>query len=225
LLLGLLCGEAPEAKAFPKDVQENARLATVRILNITQGGYGSGVIVMDHKGVYYILTARHVVGPRDSLRVLTYSKESGEKPERTYLERECKLEGMAEGADDLAVIKVLAGRPAPGIVPICPKKKATQEKTIPALLAGVDPTGAPKIIQMAASKKPVRLPQQRGAVLTLWSVDREQEKGWSGGPLVDQQGYLVGICSGRNEGKGYYCTLEQIHKMLYDVVLDWIVEE
>lgn len=222
-LLGVLCGEVPQGDGFSKEIQENTRWATVRIQNMTQGGYGSGVIVLAERGQYHILTARHVAGPEDSIRVLTYSSDSGDKPRHTFYERACKVMGAAKGADDLAVICVVAGKPAPGVVSICPKKKATRETTIPVLLAGMNAAGAPEFKQMDATKRKVRLPGQ--GLLTLWSVDKEQEKGWSGGPLVDQQGRLVGICSGRSEGKGYFCTLEQIHQMLYDTALDWLAED
>jgi hypothetical protein len=49
--------------------------------------------------------------------------------------------------------------------------------------------------------------------------------GRSGGPLVDSRGQLLGICSGNDKGRGFFCHLEDIHQFLTANGLRALIEE
>jgi hypothetical protein len=61
-----------------------------------------------------------------------------------------------------------------------------------------------------------------GAAEWLWEVDRMPEKGVSGGPLLDDRGYLIGIAGGVSDGRGYYCHAAGIHRFLKVNGLKWL---
>ncbi len=50
-----------DSKDFPKEAQVRAVTATVRVLNITQGDEGRGVILKLSRPLFYVLTDNHAV--------------------------------------------------------------------------------------------------------------------------------------------------------------------
>jgi hypothetical protein len=53
-----------------------------------------------------------------------------------------------------------------------------------------------------------------GSAAFHWEADKPQAIGRSGGPLVDTQGRVIGICSGTRENKGYYVSIYEIEASL-----------
>jgi S1-C subfamily serine protease len=50
-------------------------------------------------------------------------------------------------------------------------------------------------------------------------------KGRSGGPLIDQRGFVIGICSGTSDGKGYFTHTHEIHRFLKQNAFDWLADK
>src|SRR5438876_643662 len=75
---------------------------------------------------------------------------------------------------------------------------------VAALAIGSEAGAAPVChMDLVAEKKRSRRPKDKNAIW-FWELNKEPDPGWSGGPLIDKRGYLLGICSGRNDEKGYY---------------------
>ena len=57
----------------------------------------------------------------------------------------------------------------------------------------------------------------------VWETNRPQQSGRSGGPLLDEEGHLMGIATGRIKEFGYYAHLREISKYLIDNGLEDLV--
>jgi len=124
--------------------------------------------------------------------------------------------------EDLAVLLVrLPDRPA--VLRLCPKGETKIARPFPVLTVGSSrPDGPPEIIMdQVLDYKNIKKPD--GTEANYWEACKPQAVGRSGGPLVDQRGYVVGICSGREKGKGYYTHIAEIHYALRGPVYQWLL--
>ena len=56
----------------------------------------------------------------------------------------------------------------------------------------------------------------------FWQADKDQARGRSGGPLLDAEGRVIGICAATALGKGYYVHASEIHAALKTEGYDWL---
>jgi serine protease Do len=212
---------AMDPKDFPKEMQASALWATVRIVNAATSSTGSGVVVKRVGDDVYVLTAAHVVDQADKVEVHTFSAESYPKQAREYdsavvLERSKEL--------DLAVVRITMRDKLPGALPLCPKGKAPTDKDFVALTVGCNGGKAPTCLaETVNGRKLVKRPGEDEVI--SWEVATAPAKGRSGGPLVDKRGYVLGIASGANDGKGYFVHTEEIVKFLKERMLEDLLEE
>jgi hypothetical protein len=61
-----------------------------------------------------------------------------------------------------------------------------------------------------------------GKAAYLWETDRKQEDGCSGGPLVDAAGHVLGVCSGTNSERSYFCHVSEVRAFLTANGFEWI---
>lgn len=217
-LLVLLAGpiETIDSEHFSKDMQKAGIAATVRF-----DSGGTGVIVKQQGPFVFVLTANHVVSRAQKVNVQVFSDESYPLPMKTYRSAEV----IARQPDkDLAVIQFVTRDTMPAILPVCPRQMLASDKSVPAMSVGCTNSAAPTCqVDLLAEKKLVKRNRNAKAVW-LWEVDKASIPGRSGGPLIDKQGFVIGICNGRNDGKGYYCHTDEIHEVLTTNGLTWIFE-
>jgi serine protease Do len=162
---------------------------------------GSGVIV-DSDG--YIITNAHVVAGAQDIRViLTLPKEDaamGAPAEKK--EYEAKLVGV-HTETDLALLKIDAkGLP---FLPLEPRRPVRQGELVIALGS---PEGLQNSVTMGVVSSVNQQPDPSRPMVYI-QTDAPINRGNSGGPLVDVDGYLVGIntfilsSSGGSEGLGF----------------------
>ena len=215
--LVLLAAQAPnpyvESKDFPRAKQEAALAATAGIFIPTSRMEGTAVIVKHADSRITLLTAGHNVPVKDGIEV-----ELELYTPKSYPNVHAKLRGFVKARmpnEDLAVV-VAECKEAPGVLSICPKAKLPIPELFPfpALTVGCDDVmGKPKCeADLVVGKQYITKPDRTAA--QFWETQRAQAVGRSGGPLVDSRGYLMGICSGIKNKKGYYTYISEIHKAL-----------
>lgn len=236
VLLAALPGQFVTDADFPQELQRAALEATVRVYHpgskLFGVGTGAGAIVHRDKQVVYVLTAEHILPPGevgDSVDLFAYTAKTYPQPSAEVRQARV-LRRMPEF--DLAVIgAVLPDHP--GLLRICPKDKLngirflTEAETkgkLPVLTVGIDGKGDAPTVQVdrvGGVKK-----AKPGCEAFFYEADRAPGEGRSGGPLVDQRGYLIGICNGRRgDKKGYYLYIGEIHDALRKNGLAFLYED
>lgn len=211
-LLLLVSAQTVESKDFSKQLQQRAVAATVRIVNRGEKVEGSGVIVGAGDKLIYILTAAHLLNRPARLEISTFTADSYPRPAKVYQ----KAEVVARTRDmrDLALIRVSTEDPLPGRLPLFPSRHLPKKKTFDALSAGCGAARAPLCrVEHVQGARLIRREEKMKPAL-FWEVKRGQMPGCSGGPLLDRDGNLLGIASGVNRGKGYYCHATEIWRWL-----------
>lgn len=222
-LLLLLPAQAVEAKDFPKSLQMRAVAATVRISNRSERTEGTGVIIDDKGGAIYVLTAAHLVGSGDRLEISTFSEKSYPRPVKTYNKGEVVL--RVRDIRDVALIRIASKDRAPAVMPFCPAQRLPSEGPFEALSVGCGTSKIPmSLLEKVSKEKKIRRPPSLETA-RFWEVDVGQTPGRSGGPLLDKDGYLIGLASGTSEGRGYYTHAAEIHNWLKKSKYKFLVEE
>jgi hypothetical protein len=80
------------------------------------------------------------------------------------------------------------------------------------------------IVEKVKGAKQIRRSEAMQPAL-CWEAASEQSPGRSGGPLIDRRGRVIGVASGVNDGKGYYCHAEEIHRWLKSTDFAFLAEE
>lgn len=209
-LMGLGAGDP----AIPAAVESRALESTVRVFQPSLRGEGSGVVVMYQGGTAYILTASHVVPPGQNGDLVEITFFAKGKPAQM-------LKGQVSSRmnnEDLAVIIVRMKQPPPGVSPICPKESLPSKFLKNPLTAltvgmGVGPVGIPEaVIDRVKEHKLIK--KDNGSEAFHWEAEKPQAVGRSGGPLLDSEGRVIGICSGTRGNKGYYVSGYEIRAAL-----------
>jgi S1-C subfamily serine protease len=213
LLLLALDFPVVDAPQFPRALQQAALAATVRIENLTRQVEGSGAVVAVEGPFMYVLTAGHNVRDGKDFIVSVFDAQTYPKAKQEYAE--VKVVAQSQGVKDLALLRVLIGKdqgPAP--VAIRPKPRKLDLKNFTVLTVGCSKGSAPTCLveKVEAAKLLARSPG--GEKGKLWDLPAAQAPGRSGGPMLDSKGQVIGICSGNNNGRGYFCHLEEIEAFL-----------
>jgi S1-C subfamily serine protease len=210
-----------EPADFPAKLQSRARMATVRVLCPAKKSEGSGVIVGRTGGFVYVLTANHIVEGADMVEIAAFSQKNEQS-----LHRNCRIVAKGAGLRDLALIRMEADEKETfSILPVCPVESVPKTDGFPALALGCSEGREPTAIVCGAlRKKNVRRNGEAGAVY-LWEAPDAVAKGRSGGPIIDGRGLVLGICSGTNDGKGYYTHIHDLHRFLKQNGFDWLAEK
>lgn len=224
-LLATLPGGFPivVSAEFPVDLQYRALASTVRIVNLSSGYRGSGVVLRSDRGINYILTAEHVVDKATAgIEIMSFTDATYPEPDRIVTGAEV-VARIKE--PDIALLKLVTReRLGPGLT-ICPRSQAPTAKVFPALSLGCSNGAAPTcLVDKVVDRKRVRKMLGGGSSL-VWEVGIQHAPGRSGGPLLDTRGNIIGVCSGSTDDRGYYCHTDELYSWLKDSGYGWLIEE
>jgi hypothetical protein len=222
LVLLLACAQFPvvDSADFSPQTQTAALAATVRIRDQSRHVKGSGVIVgSDDRGTY-VLTAAHLIERIEQVEVQTFTAKSYPEAAETFAKVE--LVAKSDSLRDLAMLRVAAIKTPP--CRLGPPGHALPKTPFKGLLLGCKDGKPPEahLDEVRAAKKARREPTQEPVL--FWEVAAKQAAGQSGGPLLDREGFVLGICSGNNKDASYFCHLEEIHAFLKAHNLDFLVQ-
>ena len=125
--------------------------------------------------------------------------------------------------EDLAVLEVELTNNPP-VVPLCPPDKLKIKTPTTVMTLGAIMDGSPEIkIDRVKGRKPIKKPD--GTEALYWEANIPQQRGRSGGPMIDSRGYVIGIASGTQHQKGYYTCIDEILKALQGAGYDWLFKE
>jgi S1-C subfamily serine protease len=217
IVWGMMLPTAPPE--VPSEV-EKAIPATIRLKEPAANSVGTGAVIGTKDTYVYILTAAHVISRDPRLVTETF------KPARLP-----KLDSTIEGGEvlyrsvesDMAVIRVPAGRREWPVIPI--SAALAKDAAAPtAWVAGCDDGGGPLITAITLTgKKLVR--RADGGTGFFWQAKGEAVPGRSGGPLLDKDGRLIGLCSGAQGGMTYYTHLDEIRAGLKASRVSWLLDD
>jgi S1-C subfamily serine protease len=211
-----------ETVEFAKEQKVAATLATVRVRNASVGREGSGILIGKRGRYVYILTAQHIIADGARFEVAVFATEPS-RPLKTYPSAEVVAEG--QGLGDLALLRLSTDDQMPSCLQVCPAAKVPKETPIAALTVGCESGKAPTVIVEKSAEKKVAQRREGGEKAPFWEVAAKYAPGRSGGPLVDKQGYLLGVCSGTNRDKTYFIHVDEIHRFLIRHGYRWLIED
>ena len=224
ILTCLLLFQQPDAEStdFPRPLQARVIAATVLVGNPARKIEGSGVIVGKKDNMLYVLTAYHVVH-EDSGRLEITVFSQNPRSETTY--RFAQVVAKLPGTTDLALVQVAATKPTPEVVPIFPIGETIKQNRIAAMSAGCARSLPPVCHLIRTVEKKIVQRQLGGDTSIFWQSPEKAVKGRSGGPLINSQGQVVGICSGASEGKCFYSHIDEIHRLLKQDGFSFLAEK
>jgi S1-C subfamily serine protease len=209
-----------DSKEVPEAVRNSGIPATVRISDPANGSVGSGAVVGVREGFVYILTSSHLFGRDAKPTVETFAAKRPVKADSTH--PECEL--VCRTADsDLAIVRLPADKREWKKVQLAPTL-SEDSRLDTGWAVGCDDGREPRTtVVTLTGKKLVRRAGKSSAF--FWQAKGEAVPGRSGGPLLDQYGRLIGVCSGTQESRSYYTHLEEIRTFLRDNDMHWVLAE
>ena len=203
------------------DVQWAVLQGTARVSNGEFGAAATAVCLGTRGRDSYFLTANHAV-PKGQARLYEFfTKESYPKPSRTYSGGEV-LVRIDE--PDLALVKVPTGVDPPAVVRVARPGQRPKRYPFEAVSFGC-PALAPPLsrLERITGKTLVRRLDDGDAF--FWKSASPSVAGMSGGPLVDSEGRLIGLCSATQDGIGYFTHLDEILACLRRRNYGWLLDQ
>lgn len=216
-------GPTAQATLLAPSLRWPALEGTVRLVPTERGGEtGTGVCIGFRDPWAYFLTASHVLPDERNAAIEFFRQADYPKPVRRY--ERASLLARSEVAD-LAVFRVVVGSEPPAMIPLAKPGQRPKRFPVEAVSFGCPARSAPEARQQTIlAKKLVRNPKLPGGLAYFWEVAAAPQGGMSGGPLLDREGQLIGICVAHQNGKGYFAHTDEILALLNDNGLRWIFD-
>ena len=220
------CRPDPVSSAAPLSpaAQWAAVAGTVRV---SAGPLGSAVAtaavvgVRPERGEAYLLTAGHAVPAAEGRLYEFFTKASYPAPAFKVVGGDIvvRLDGC-----DVALVKVAVGGDLPGVVRMAPRfdrpKRFPAAATAVGCPNGVPPRCRPETVE---GKTLIKRPPDYAAF--FWQTVAAPAGGMSGGPLLDGQGRVIGVCTAAQGGHGFYAHLDEIQAGLRKESYRWLTDD
>jgi hypothetical protein len=204
--------------ALSVEAQWAAVLACPKV-SVPNQASGTGIVIGWKDGFGYLLTASHVV-PFDGVEIAFTTRE--EYPKAVWYGDHPVV--LARWHDpDLALIRF--GVPKDRTVvplPLAGPGQRPKSFPFPAWTVGVGSAEASRVrVDRVEAKQAVR-PPDRGLAF-YWQTNVPPEVGRSGGAILDDRGWVIGLCAAIRGGHGYYVHLDEILAALKRDGHGWLV--
>lgn len=205
--------------------------ACPRVLNGTQRAGAATAVCVGHKDGYaYLLSAAHALpaGQAQTFQFFPDGDELDRQPTRELIGGEVLLRLPDP---DLVLVRVsVQGEPVPEL-PLVARGKRPRTFPVAAGAVGCPASRPPQFrSEVVVGRTAVWAPAAAGLPRHLrgffWIGEQPPVGGMSGGPLLDQDGVVIGICSaaGGGDGRGYYTHADEILAALAVTEHRWLVK-
>lgn len=209
-----------KSDVFPEAKQWEAMACTARLTG-SSGELGTAVVVGIRDGTAFLLTANHVVSGNADRKLEFFNRENYLTSPLVLNVTESPIFRAPQA--DLALVKVRLGNaklkemkiPAPG--PNARPRKFPATALSIGCSKGAQPTCR---VEEITGKILVRKANESGTF--FWQTKDPSIEGRSGGPLIDKEGFLIGICAASQDSRGYSTHLDEIHVALKEGGYSWI---
>jgi len=202
-------------------VQWAAVCATARVGGGPEGGATAAAVCIGVRNrEVFLLTAAHVV-PEGQARVYEFfTKNSYPKPAQTLVGGTVIFRS---GTADIALVKIPAGSDALPALRLAAPSQRPKRFPFGAVTVGCPQGFAPKCrVEKILGKRYVRRSANEAAF--YWELSTPPVGGMSGGPLLDENGRVIGICSAAQAGRGYVSHLDEIQYLLKQNGYSWLYD-
>lgn len=233
LFLALAAPNDPtiESAVLNQTAQWSALAACPRVVTLTGNtATATGVAIGIRDGYVYVLTAYHaVVSEREQgvteREVQFFTKESYPEPAKSFR----GVEVVAKWYEpDLALLKVTVGADILPTLPLAGVDQRPKRFPFSAISVGCS-KGAPPtfreervIAKRTATRSRAKDGKDTETVAFFWELSATPVQGRSGGPLLDAQGRVIGICAASRENRGYYTHLDELLASLKEDGYGWL---
>jgi S1-C subfamily serine protease len=194
-----------------------ARYSCVRVVNAAKNGRGSGVVIAARGAFLYVLTASHIVSGSNRIEVHLPTVEKDAKA-KVVTDVDILVDGRTQ---DVALLRVSAGDVKVTLAPLTRVSPAGDEE-FEAVSAGYGDSAEPDVRSERVLAR--KLLRRGGESWFAWECRDRPDTGRSGGALVDTNGRVIGVCSGTQDGKGYYTHADEIRALLKKKSQAWLLE-
>jgi S1-C subfamily serine protease len=202
------------------EAQWRAIPACLRVVG-KDGSFGTAFVVGHKDGYAYILTAAHVVPTGVSYEFQTFTRDSHPLLAKAHQEGIQTL--FREEKPDVALVRVKLKKGEDPLPELKLAGPGQRPKRFPFAAVSVGgPFGsAPVARAEQVTSKYLKLTGERPDGL-FWQTAAKPEKGRSGGPLLDAEGRVIGICAAFKGEKGYFTHHDEILAALKQNGHDWL---
>ena len=185
-------------------------------------GTATAVVIGRVNDELFVLTSEHVVRNSYDLKLEFFERGSYPKVGRT-VNFGITLEVMP--VPDFAVLKfpVTKDQVYP-IVPLATRESRPRRFPVDDFSIGCTNGKPPTIWEATIIAKRLTRRANNDEISFFWETEQIPISGRSGGPLFNQQGQLIGICSATTSGKGFYTHLDEILAGLKQRKLGWLLD-
>lgn len=197
---------------LPTQWQAVEACPVIAVSGARESSQGSGAVIGVRDGFAYILTAAHVV-PYESAAVQVYTQ--ARYPEIAWRAEEPLVVKRWDPRIDLALVRIKLGSETVPVLPLAPIGRRPKQFPVPSYTVGAFKGVSPTLeADTILAKRIVRLGKEGDQVAFFWEMTQPSRPGRSGGPLLDSDGRVIGICSATQSGRGYYVHTDEIHAAL-----------
>jgi S1-C subfamily serine protease len=213
-----------KSEMFTADMQWKAIEASPRVrVSVATGGTGSAVNVGIKDRFLYALTALHVVQENRNISIELFSRaKTG-----TFQTLKDVSVIAKSAAADLALLKVPLdeNEEDPPTLRLTAPGKRPKVFPFAALTVGCDNGFSANCLEnLVLARRLIRRPESEAAL--FWEAQQPSRLGRSGGPLIDKEGLVIGICAANQSGAGYFAYTDEIHAWLKsERGYDWLWQE
>lgn len=199
------------------EAQWRAIPACLRVVG-KDGSFGTSFVVGHEGGFAFVLTAAHVVPAGLTCEFQLFTRESHPLPARVFKESTLLFR---EEKPDIALVRVKVGEERLPELKLAGPGQRPKRFPFAAVSVGGPFGSAPAARAESVTAKYLKVTGDVPDAL-FWQTAAKPEKGRSGGPMLDAEGRVIGICAAYKGEQGYFTHLDEILAALKQGEYDWL---